>query len=244
MDKLKISGLCFLLLFTESSFADNPCGYACTKKLIRQMTSGKGPAGPQGPQGLPGANGANGVQTTCTANAGGCMIFVTMTTVLGDMSLQTDPLNITPVLPGGDGLTEADAICQAEGEVRYGVGRNWAAWLSATGVGNNARDRISYNARKFYYNASQYIVFEPTDILTSTFRGVSGILDTVFAQWTGTDATGNVIGGFTCNDWMSQAGADNGQIGNSSVTTNQWTSAAFMPCNQINVHLYCVETGS
>lgn len=229
--------LSFLICLLPSLvYAENPCGRKCVKQVVKEVLAKNGGSGSQGPA---------GVSSTCTLTGGRCLIFVTYTRVQGDMNTITE--NPYGFLGSGPGIDGGNAICQAEGTIRFGAGRTFVAWLSDSV--NDIRDNISYNDSKAYINDTGATVFGPVtappgNIFTSTFYNTSSAAGSIDASgnpiWTGTLNNGTASANH-CNNWT---GVGSGELGTSNTfSSTNWTQASDLACNT-PMYLYCVETGA
>ena len=166
------------------------------------------------------------VVSAASALAQQSRVFVTSTTSNGDLG----------------GLAGADMTCN-DLATTAGLGGTWVAWLSASGSGTNAVDRLT--ATGPFVRASDTMTVIADDIIDLTngdldnpieFDENGGIPSPLV--WTGTSTSGTATGN-DCSDWTSTAGL--GLIGASMASTNNWTDNANATCDSSVLGIYCFE---
>jgi hypothetical protein len=132
------------------------------------------------------------------------------------------------------GLKGADARCQKLAEAVGAGWRTWHAYLSVEHDADNgggpghARDRIGSGP---WYNAKGELLAQDVDALHALSGAAERFVDEngakINGQWegsptpiehdvlTGSDATGRVLSGKTCDDWTSAAASLVAQVGHS-----------------------------
>jgi predicted small secreted protein len=175
-----------------------------------------------------GAKGCNG-EVSCTR-----YVFLTSATFTGKLG----------------GLSGADATCftlaQASPILK---GRTFRAFLS-DGT-KSAADRLPHGTKQYIRTDGQTIALQwggANGIVSGTLQAPI-MLDEKGEQPSGTGFalsawTGSLFDGTastsTCNNWTSDSVTDNGEFGDSTVSTSDWADLGGGSCNS-QKHLYCVE---
>ncbi|HEX8795334.1 MAG TPA: hypothetical protein VF765_30505 [Polyangiaceae bacterium] len=154
------------------------------------------------------------------------------------------------------GLAGADSKCQTLASAAHLSG-TYMAWLS---------DATSTAASRLTHSTGPYVLVDGTVVASDWTQLASGVLNSaidkteqngsaaagtassqacfgVACAWTDTNADGTLAqGSYSCKDWTSQSSNDNAVLGETSSTSNYWSSFATSSgiCD-LTAPLYCVQ---
>lgn len=151
------------------------------------------------------------------------------------------------------GLAGADAICEAEGSMRFpAFAGPWTAWLSDSHT--DASSRVAQpGAGGAYVRASDGTTVIAADLAALTSVNLVNEIDPVFSVvWTGTGADGLRLGALGdatpagyCGDWTSSmppdpvTGLPQAWVGNSNQVSHVWTENGLGQCDSNILPVYC-----
>ena len=151
-----------------------------------------------------------------------------------------------------NGIEGASLKCQvaADNGIPALHNLNWEAWISAPG--NDAVTRLLAGNTKPYRMANS-VLLTPSLVVMTTSGSLSNLfqvteLDTIVASpntsWTNTDPNGldntTTSGGNGCNGFTNGGNFSEGNIGQWTFTSGEWTNQAIESCDAL-AHLYCFE---
>ena len=146
------------------------------------------------------------------------------------------------------GLSGADDKCQSAADDSGNpalVGRKFAAWMSISEAGSEAKDRLTHGTLAYDHTRDSAVANDWSGFASSTHlqpmrydENGNDVGDDFV--WTGTDALGFAVTD-DCNGWADGTNAHSGVVGASSIVTGMgWSDVTSTTCDQV-AHLYCVE---
>ena len=204
--------------------ADNPCGVNCTRKIAQEEIA-------QGQQ-------ANPFELPCTAEDPRCAAFITDAGTQGNIGTGGDNSN-----------TNADALCQAEGEARI-PGSIWRAWLS-TSTNNACAYAVQANTTYFRQGTVDSLV-KLVEVGANTCPGgdaYENLIDGGFVgggnpgnenpyAWTGSDKNGQFDSlENSCQDWTVTTGS---ALRAQGAYPNDWNGVGTATCIA-SIRLACFQ---
>lgn len=155
-------------------------------------------------------------------------------------------LHSMPVSANLGGATGADGRCQMVGELTFGAGTIWKAWIS-----DSVAPPIPI---RFTPSNGPYVLAVSGTLVAANFGElVSGTISHPIDEmengmtfpgakvWTGTDAVNAVPSANNCNDWTFVGTGSFGDNGDSGLATQNWTQDGNGACFLDDRRLYCFE---
>ena len=147
---------------------------------------------------------------------------------------------------GGDlgGLAGADAKCQAHANAA-GLPGTYKAWLSASGEGNSAAERLTHYDAPYKLVNGTIIAYSWSDLTDGSLVNPINIDEygnsATTLAWTGTTIYGNVykeVNFMTCGDWYDRA--RRGLYGRYDYINYKWTQNNIIGCDS-SYALICMQ---
>ncbi len=155
----------------------------------------------------------------------------------------------TMILPDVGGLSAADKTCNDLAQAAQLPG-SYAAWLSTTSI--NARERLVPGAGPFVRVDGVQIAENIQDLLDGDITNPINITEKGSPLkpmvWTGTDATGVGVPGFSCSDWSMNSNEVKAIFGKADKVNESWTdmgtrnvNCSINPDSTVKIGMYCFQ---
>jgi hypothetical protein len=166
---------------------------------------------------------------------GGCdpLVFVTNAAFAGNFAAGTV-----------EGVQRADGFCDSAAAGK--LAGKFLAWMSGANV--NPQSRFTKTTRPYWLPNNTKVADSYEALKTSgplvpiNIDEANVMLPNGARAWTGT-TTGGLSKAQTCSDGFGdwRSGSAKGMLGETHLTTYQWTDAAEGTCGSVTAHIYCFE---
>lgn len=173
----------------------------------------------------------------CTGTDGACKVFVSSSTMKGDMIVTNDSTaaeycnSITT-----SGFDRANCICTADAS-DLGYDGDWHAWLSDSKT--EALGNIKYSTDHTYIRTDLLATLVATHAKLTSGTLSSSIAPNPGIVWTGTLIDGSKDAN-NCTDWSDASDSTASIVGSISTVSKSWTNFTHVSCN-VPLPIYCFQ---